>query len=431
MKWKIRKNKKAKSKVERILKNPNIDYEERIMDLENIIREQEKTRTDIDRGIDELVGPDYRIITLSDWLTAVRSCTQPWQNSFQPNWVLLFDIFFNLVEDPHVSACIDTLTEGVLSKDFYVADKDGNKLDEVTELFKSSWFEDYVRAIVNVRLWGFGLIQIRKLDRENMTIVLDEVNRKHVRPDLGGVVKQEYDRQAFKFWDQQPYKTSTIYIFENVLGKLNKCVRWWIYKTEVARIWAKYNQMFGTPPIVAKTALKDTTRKKNAINMLKSWIKTRWLVADKEDEIVPFGSNDTGSGQQYFENFINLCNKEISKALLGSTMVLEDGSSRSQSEVHLTNTDRFIKSLCRKSSYVSKELINRLNKIGFPVPKSAKIIWEYSEKTTMKDKAIILDIIKKNFDIDTNDASEFIGIELNEKEVLEVENFQGQQSEDE
>lgn len=393
------------------------EFGDLVQKLTNVIREQEKRSNDIDRGIDEITGTDYRATTIQDWLTAIRSADQPWEGGYRSNWVKLFDIFFNMLQDTHVQACIDTLMESVQSKDFYIADENGDRIDDLTEDFKGKWFYDYMEAIVNVRLWGFGLIQFQDAKVTDNTLTAREINRKHVRPDLGGVVKQQYDTVAWKKWDKEPFRTWTIYLFDSKLGKLNSGVRWYIYKTEVARFWAKFNQLYGVPPVIAKTKLKDVSRKTNLINMLKKWTTSRWMTIDTEDEVIQFSATSSGNGQTYFENLIRLCDEQISKSLLGSTMVLDDGSSRSQSEVHESNTKNFVNSICRLIKFTTdKELFERLRKIGFSIPDKARFVWDNSEKLTMKEKAEVINLVNLNYKVSETVAGEFIGIELEEKD---------------
>lgn len=387
------------------------------IDMLNQIREVEKKFMDIDKGIDEITGPDYRIVTITDWLNAMRSADLPWNRGFQPSWVQLFDIYLNMVQDAHIQASIDTLLEGLQSKDFYIVDENGEKLDEVTKIFKAKWFYDFLKAVLNVRLWGFGLIQIDKFDSSDMSLEVREINGKHVRPDLGGVVKQQYDQKAYKEWDKQPFKTWTIFLYESNLGRLNPCARWYVYKTEIARFWAVFNQLYGVPPVIGKTMTKDAARRGNMIKALKNFVTSRFMVTDKEDEIEQFQSSNSSSGQQFFENFIRLCDEQISKALLGSTMVLDNGSSRSQSETHADNTAKFIKSVARLAGFtVNKELIPRLRDIGFSIPKGANFIWDNSEKLNMKERAEVVNLANVSYNVPVDTASEFIGIELEERE---------------
>ena len=182
----------------------------------NRVRELEKVFSDIDRGIDEITGTDYRIMTISDWLNAIRQADVPWNGKYQSSWVSLFDIFQNMLQDAHIQGAVNILVEGITSKEFYIANEDGEKNDEATKLFKNEWFFDYLEMVVNSGLWGFNLIQLRNIDYSDFSLEVEEVNRKHVRPDLGGFTKGTYDQTVFHSWDKKPYSDWTIYIFRNV-----------------------------------------------------------------------------------------------------------------------------------------------------------------------------------------------------------------------
>ena len=401
-------------------------FTDKELDLYNQVRNMEKRFSDIDKGMDEIVGNDYRAVTISDWLNAMRQADQPYNRGYVSSWVEMFDIYANMLTDTHIQGAVDTLVEGVQSAEFFLSDEKGNKLEDVTKIFKSQWFYDYMEMNVNVKLYGFGLIQLKNFDPSDLSIEVADINRKHVRPDLNGLVKQQYDQQVWKDWNKSPYKDWTIYLFDAKLGKLNACARWFIYKTEIVRFWAMYNQLYGIPPVMAKTAIKDVTRKNNAINMLKKWAVTRWMVIDKEDEIIPFNTNGGANGQQFFENLIRLADEQMSKALLGSTMVLDNGSSKSQSETHADNTARFIKSLQRFISFsTNKELIPRLRAIGMPIPKGAQFMWDRSEKLTMKERAEVVNTLTNtqsgNYDISAEVVTEFVGIEVIEREKVDNE----------
>ena len=397
-------------------KEESIGLDNSEISLINRVRELEKVFTDIDKGIDEITGTDYRIMTITDWLNAIRSADVPWNGKYQSSWVQLFDIFQNMSQDAHVQGAVNILVEGITSKEFFIANENGEKNDEATKLFKNEWFFDFLEMVVNSGLWGFNLIQLRNIDFSDFSLEVEEINRKHVRPDLGGITKATYDSVAWREWDEKPYSDWTIYIFRNVLGQFNACVRWWIYKTEVARFWAKYNQMYGTPPVIVQTAIKDVKRKDNAITMVKNFITSRWMVTDKEDEIVQFDTKGGANGQQFFENLIRLCDQQISKALLSATMTMEDGSSKSQAEVHEDTVNKSIKSYARLAQFsINKELIPRLQNFGFPLPKGAQFVWDNSEKMTMEKKAEIVDTMNKSYKVPLDTASEFVGIELEEK----------------
>jgi len=172
----------------------------------------------------------------------------------------------------------------------------------------------------------------------------------------------------------------------------------------------------GIPPVVVKTQVKDPIRKKNGIDMVKKWLSSRWMVIDKEDVIEGYDSKGSNS-QQFFENLMRYADEQISKALLGSTMVLDSGSSRAQSETHEDNTLRVIKSLCQNIRFtVNESLLKQLRRIGFDIPQGSKFVWDNSEKLTMKERAEVVNLMNLNYKVPENTASEFVGIELEEKE---------------
>ena len=372
----------------------------------------------IDEEIDEIIGNDYRTMTVSDLLYAIRQADQPWNRGYRSSWIELFDIFANMVQDTHVAATRDTIKESLLSKDFYIADEEGNRLVKETRIFKKSWFYRYLEFISNVKDYGFGLYSIDSIDLENMSVKGHEVNRKHVRPDLGGLVKAQYDTSVWRYWDKGSYKKSSIYVFDNILGKLTACARWYIYKTEVVRFWAKYNQLYGTPPVIGKTSVKDSTRRANMIKSLKNFVKARFMVIDQTGEVEQFNSSSSQGNQQFFENLIRLCDEQISKRMLGSTMVLDNGSSKSQAEVHDDNTTNFKRSLWRLAeSTINESLIPKLLALGLPISKKSYFVWDESEKMSQMNKAEIINKMNANYKVPVDVAAEFVGIPLEEKET--------------
>jgi len=391
--------------------------------LNTILASQQKKLKGIDSDVEEMTGFNYAAVTTNKWLYAMRAASQPFGVGFSPDWGGLFDIFANMITDAHIQGSINKLVEGVAKKDFFISNENGEHDTKGTNILKSQWFVDFIKYVVNVRLWGFGLIQIESLNLTDFSICLKEVNRKHVRPDLNGVVKREYDLQPFKKWDKQPYKSSCIYIFDNVLGQLNACVRWYVYKCEIARVWAKYNKTYGIPPIIAKTNLNDTVRKQNAVDGLENWITNNYIVMDLSDEVMPFDSSGKsgGSGQQFFENLMRLCDEQMSKGLLSSTMTMDAMGGNYKGEVHANTTNDIIDSIARTVSYiVTKELLPRLRNFGFPFKEGQRLEIDNSEKITMKEKAEILSILSNGgYSVDIVVASDFIGLELSEKEEKE------------
>ncbi len=369
---------------------------------------------------DETIAADYRTKSVSDWLMAVRSADvrrdydAPRKHYLQSNWIPLFDIFENMKCDPHVSAAILTIEEGVKSKSFEIVDKSGAKLEDATIGFNSEWFHRAIEILLNAHFYGFSLLQIQEVDTTTGRAKVKEVSRRHVRPDLHGVVVSEYSSTLSASWEDPKYKRSTVFSFLKNLGALNSAVRWYIYKTEVARYWAIYNQLYSTPALVGKTDITDTTRKANMINALENYVNLRYVSLGLEDTIEPIATATTATAT--FEAQIRLCDEQISKGIIASTMVLDNGSSRSQGETHAENTDKVITSIARYVMFrVNDELLPKLRGLGMNLPEGARFRWVEDEILTMGEKADIIVKLAPFYHISAQVVSDFVGLTVEDR----------------
>ena len=199
-------------------------------------------------------------------------------------------------------------------------------------------------------------------------------------------------------------------------------MRFYIYKTEVARFWSRFTDVLADPKIVSYTDIEDKPRKQNMEAMLKAFKRTNWLILDKDDKVEPLDTSKAGAGQAYFENFIRLCDEQMGVSLLGSKLVLDEGSSRSLGEVHQGNTSNFQTSYARQVMYqTNEELIPRLQAMGVPIPQGAMLDYYEDEKSTMLERAETIDKLNRSYKVSAETASEYVGIDLEEKEEQTVE----------
>ncbi|MFR9622343.1 MAG: DUF935 family protein [Rikenellaceae bacterium] len=373
-----------------------------------------------DIKLEETIAVDYRIKSVTEWLSAIRAADVrrdydvPSKHYLQSNWIALFDIFENMKCDPHVSAALLTLEEGVRSKSFEITDKSGAKLNDATIGFNSEWFHKAIEIFLNAHFYGFSLLQIQEVDSTTGKAKIKEVNRRHVRPDLHGVVVAEYGNKLAASWENPKFARSTVFSFLNNLGALNSAVRWWIYKTEVARYWAIYNQLYANPALVGKTDITDTTRKANMINALENYVNLRYVSLGLDDTIEPIATATTATAT--FEAQIRLCDEQISKGIVASTMVLDNGSSRAQGETHAENTDKVITSLARYVMFrVNDELLPKLRGLGMVLPEGARFRWIEDEVLTMGEKADIVVKLAPFYHISAEVVSDFVGITVADK----------------
>jgi len=117
------------------------------------------------------------------------------------------------------------------------------------------------------------------------------------------------------------------------LGLLLKAAPLVLWKNSALGAWAEYQDNFGSPMRYIQTDIRDERTRKNAEDYMRNWGVNPWAVFDKGD-IIKLVETTKQDAHNVFDQMINRCNSEISKLILGQTMTLDDGSSRSQGEVH-------------------------------------------------------------------------------------------------
>jgi len=359
----------------------------------------------------------------------VRASLREWQEAYEfakdvndPDRQELLEIFETIEIDTHVTSVAETIYLGISSMDFVVKNENKEAKEELTELFKTSWFQTWLVLTVESILWGFSGIQYGPVVDDKYKFI-KSISRYNIRPEQNGVATDQNNNEANISFEDEPYSTWTTLVYPRMfgdqyqLGKYNKVAKWFILKREVTQFWAIFNELFGHPFRVTKTNIKDNVRRQNAINAMEAMTTAAYAVIDLEDEI-EFITPSTGAGYKTFEDFIEAADKQISKALIGSTMVVDEGSSRSQSETHLKNTNAFIVGYSRfVENFVNDELIPKMAKVGFPITTNDKFHYEHIEKLTKKEWAEIIAIISSTHDIPKDFITEQTGIPVEEKVI--------------
>lgn len=352
--------------------------------------------------------------SLKTWGEAVLDA----ENPYMPEGIKfqnLLNIYRNIELDPHVSAMTETIYNKVHQTPFHIIGKDGKKDEEKTEMFKYSWFGDFVRGILDADYWGFSLMQITGIENGNIK-TLDNIERFYIRPESKGVSKNLWQDEISFDFSKSPLDKWTIFVKSpKHLGRYNIIAKRFILKREVEQFWAVYNELFTTPYYTVKTDFNDKIHRNNLINWLQSRKHSGFAVVGKDDEISAI-SGGAGSFSSYKE-FELSTNQAMSKAFLGSTMVLDDGSSRSQAEVHENNTDSFIQSKrVWIEGIINEQLIPKMQAIGLNITTDYKFRWILSQKMTVKDYSNIISQIAPYFDLDDKEVSEKIGMTVEKKE---------------
>lgn len=270
-------------------------------------------------AIIRLTQPKRFNIDTADFMMAIKAA----ENVDYTQRAKLYDLYNDILLDTHLSSVIDKRKNAVLCSSIQFQ-RDGKPDEAINEQLFSPWFYRCVADILDARFWGFSLLQFYK---KGEWIDYDLVPRKHVEP----VRKLILTRQTDLFGASWEEFEDLLFIGGNTdLGLLARAAPWVIYKRNTTADWAQFSEVFGMPiqeytyetddEEARARALQDA----NAIGSLATFIHGK----DTELQLREAG-NKTGSAEVY-DRFIERCNSEISKLILGNTLTTEASTNGTQ-----------------------------------------------------------------------------------------------------
>lgn len=256
------------------------------------------------------------------------------QNPANPRICQLQDLYDNLEADGHYIAQRDLRKAATTGYAFSIVNRKTGDIDEQkTAFFQSEWFFDFVDAVLDSIFKGFTLIELT--DPKNINF--EVIPRRNIVPRLGIVVREPYDQTGINFTRGFEHtlihvgKPSDLGLMADICGQL-------IWKRNAQQSWAEFTERFGMPLISATTNKTTRADIQQIDEMLAALGESARAVLPEGTTIAvtPFAGSDA---YRVYDAQIDRINAEISKPITGGTMVTDDGSSRSQSEVHERNLD--------------------------------------------------------------------------------------------
>lgn len=270
---------------------------------------------------------------IGSWRTALTVA----ENTANPQRLRYYQLCKDVMLDDQVLTCLSNLKASIKSEGFYIGNADnGEKDDKATELVLRPWFYDFIDSCIDSTAWGFVLLELADLVKTNIGVEIasfDEVPREHVIPERGLVVVRVGDEKGISFTDPMFAKTIFPIGKKNNLGLLNPVAPKAIIKKNVESAWSEFCEMFGMPIRVGKVASRNQTDIDRMEAFLKAMGSAAYAVTGTDDTI-ELKETTRGDAYQVYEKLMERQDRAISKIFLGQTMTTDNGSSRSQAEVH-------------------------------------------------------------------------------------------------
>jgi SPP1 gp7 family putative phage head morphogenesis protein len=278
------------------------------------------------------------------------------------------DLIDDLMTDGHLQSQINLRVSSTLNTDFHIINrKSGEENEELSHVLRQQWFfealETYLMSIVR----GFELIEFTSFEGDR--IKTNIIPQRHLIPTQGKVIPDlsnpdayiDFNDPALDPWVLRLNKPGNLGIMNNIVPAL-------IWKRNVEQSWAEFCERFGIPLITATTNARDNKSIDEVHDMLIGVGEASVGTFPHGTEIKFHEANRTDAFNVYKE-FILLNTDQVSKQLVGSTMLSDQGTNRSQTEVHERGLDDKIAASDKRSVMfmVNDQLLPLLKYHGYPV----------------------------------------------------------------
>lgn len=254
------------------------------------------------------------------------------QNIDDPKFNLYHDLVDDLITDGHLQSQIQMRKLSTLNTDYRIINrKTGEENQDLSFIFQQQWFFNFIDQCLEAILRGTALMEFQSFQGEKIEMNL--LPRRNIVPTRGKIFP-DITKPDFILYKDEVFAPWLIQIGQDYdLGVINNIIPNLIWKRNVTQAWAEFCERFGLPLITATTNTTDSKVIDNVHEMLLSLGEASVGTFPPGTDIKFQEANRTDAYNVYMQ-FLQMNANEISKQLVGSTMLSDQGTNRSQTEVH-------------------------------------------------------------------------------------------------
>lgn len=371
----------------------------------------------VDSSADQSIKIDYFHLVeslyrheLDDWVSARIARHSP----FNPSTYLMQQLYKDAMLDNHLAGAVfNQRILPVLNKAFVIMGADNKVDNERSRLIQGRWFRDIVRNAMLSIFYGYSLFFVENLGDPYRRKVIS-VNRENVIPERGIIVSNPMATSGEHInYNDFP----SFFLFASLgpdrIGLLESIAPLTIYKRHSWASWDEFEQIFGLPIRVARTAINSQRHHDELQQWLQAMGSASYAIFDKNTDIELHESNHKDAYHIYLEK-ISAVNSEISKRVLGQTMTTDNGSSQSQAEVHLKILENVSKSdIAELSDWLNDTLLPVMRIHGMDIPEGFSIAISDRPNFSPKEKISIDQVLlNAGYNLDPDYIQDFYGSPL-------------------
>lgn len=351
---------------------------------------------------------EYKI-EINNWLSAREEALNILRPRRQP-WIEMCD---KIMTDATVLAEVNKRIDRVLNKEFKITEFSNKKENpDKTDLFNKEWFYDWQRFELESIFYGHSLPYIKKI-QDGLITEVDIVDRKHIipelhsfLPDLNGVQLIDYTVPPFSQYSTPVGKNWKLGLFDAIAPL-------YILKKHSWANWDQFEEMFGVPIRIAKTASTDPKVKAAITAWLKDMGSANFGLFPKDAEMEIIESKQTDAFKVFNEKR-KAANEEICTLINSQAEGSSDKGSRAKTESMITNTqDETTKADLRFIYFqVNDKLMFVLQGIGYPID-AVSDIFQWNIPDNLQEKLTVFKGVNDmGFELDPTQVEEVFNVKI-------------------
>lgn len=302
-----------------------------------------------------------------------------------PNRQLLMAFYDDIDIDPFIFGMKEKRINKIANKQVKINNPQGNIDPEKTKLLHKKWFWDFCIYAMQSKFYGYSLVYAY-LIANNQIQSTKLVYREHVLPNKNLILKNPTDTNGIDF-TKTPYSNYCIGIGDpEDLGIYEKAAVLYILKKHSWGNWDEFEEIFGIPVRIAKTASQDQTVKNEIISWLQNMGSAAYGIfpADSELDIVESKTNDAF---QVFYEKISAVNFELEILITGQNRVMQKGGSYAKEKAMENETDELTQADKKFMYHIfNDQLKPLLINLGYPININDDIVFDDEKQLTDEER---------------------------------------------
>jgi len=353
----------------------------------------------------------YDAQEINNWKRGVMAATDP----YNPRRGMLMRFNKSLLLDNHLASVIDTRILRVQRSSFKIVNEKLEENLELKALLERPWHDDVMRLSLFSKFQGPTLIEMFDTDENGELVRAKEIPQSNFIAQKGIIINEEYDDNGDSYIDGF-FKDYYLQVGDDWdLGMLNQLAMIVLAKKLGLGSWMSYIDKFGVPPVFAITERMDTGRRDELFEMLENFRMNHFAVLQGK-ETITIPNNYNSDAYQSFKSLINdVCNKEISKRVLGGSGTTDEKAFVGAAEVQERLTqDRYEQDKLFYKYLFNTQIKTRLAKISSVYADFAthSLVWDNQETLDITGYIDAVQKLSTTFDFDIEEVKTRTGLPI-------------------